>query len=280
MNIKSKLLTLGVFEDNEFLDKYVNIIESNYCTEKEKGKTQRHHIIPRCYFKTNNLKVDNSTNNVVNLLYKDHILAHCYIVLSSKEGAFKYQNYCAINHLLGVKGYELDGGTVDNLDEIQLAYESSKSLIYANNPMFVEEHKNRHDRVVKSDEFRKKVSESMKKYREEHPFTEEHRKKISESMMGNHNIVNSDTRSVSVFCVDHNTGEEHHFHNYKIAGKWWYDMYNPFNTKYSECTMQRKIKMSIKLGYCTFGSHKNKIYVNDVTWYHDNSPCEETIESI
>ena len=30
----------------------------------------------------------------------------------------------------------------------------------------------------------------MKKYRNEHPFTEEHRKRLSKSAMGNHNFGN------------------------------------------------------------------------------------------
>ena len=76
MNLKEKLLQLNVFEDNEYLDLYVSLIQSNIYTEKQKFKTQRHHIIPRCFYRLHNMDIDNSTKNIVNLLFKDHILAH------------------------------------------------------------------------------------------------------------------------------------------------------------------------------------------------------------
>lgn len=58
-----------------------------------------------------------------------------------------------------------------------------------NNIMDVESVKNKHDEVMRSEEVRKKISDSMKKYRKEHPFTEEHRKKLSEKAMGNQHFL-------------------------------------------------------------------------------------------
>ena len=80
IGIKNTLLGTNEFLDNEYLDKYVNLITSNKFTKKEVYKTQRHHIIPRCYYRNNNLIVNNEPDNLVNLLFKDHVLAHCYIV--------------------------------------------------------------------------------------------------------------------------------------------------------------------------------------------------------
>ena len=45
-NLKEKLLSLGIVEDNEYLDFYCTLIENNRDTKREKYKTQKHHIIP------------------------------------------------------------------------------------------------------------------------------------------------------------------------------------------------------------------------------------------
>ena len=49
--LKRKLLDLGICVDNEYLDKYVELVCSNLFTISEKGKTQSHHIVPRYYYK-------------------------------------------------------------------------------------------------------------------------------------------------------------------------------------------------------------------------------------
>lgn len=124
-----------------------------------------------------------------------------------------------------------------------------------NNIMDIESVKTKHDEIMRSDKVRKKISDSMKQYRKEHPFTDEHRRKLSERAKGNHNWGNPDTRSVPCYCVDVN-GHVHHFKNYLEAGKWWYQTYAPF--PYSTCTYQCKIKQSIALGYYTYGRRSVK----------------------
>ena len=94
MSLKSTLLELGCFESCEYLDMYVELIESNRNTTNQRYITQVHHIIPRCYYKINNLKVDNSRTNSVNLAYKDHIKAHILLGLMSKKSSkMKVANY-------------------------------------------------------------------------------------------------------------------------------------------------------------------------------------------
>lgn len=80
--MKQKLLSLGVFKDNEYLDKYVNLITNNKQTKKEKFITECHHIIPRVYYKSTKQRIDNSAENLVHLKYCDHVLAHCLLALS------------------------------------------------------------------------------------------------------------------------------------------------------------------------------------------------------
>ena len=95
-NLKEKLLSLGVFLDNEYLDFYCTLIVNNKSTAIEKFKTQKHHIIPKTYYKLNSLNIDNSCDNIVNLLYSDHILAHYYLCLcvdsTNKSLAYRLQN--------------------------------------------------------------------------------------------------------------------------------------------------------------------------------------------
>ena len=267
MNLKEKLLGLDVFENNEYLDKYVSLVQSNIYTEKQRFKTQRHHIIPRCFYKYRDLKVDNSDKNLVNLMFKDHILAHCYIVMASKENEFKYHNRCALYKLINHRDFSSDRQHLKSMEEVQQAYENSRKIAHKFNPMFNDEMKNRHDAICRTQEFRDKVSVGMKEYRRTHPFTEEHRMRLSKSAMGNHNFGNGDTRSIGCYCIDEN-GCRHDFHSYKEAGIWWFENYKPFGDSYSEATMQRKIKYSIANGKCYFGRDSHKICVDNLKWYH------------
>lgn len=136
-----------------------------------------------------------------------------------------------------------------------------------NNVMFVSKTKVKHDNIMRSNIVRTKISNSMKKYRNENPFTEEHRNKLSKAAMGNHNFGSGDTRSVECYCIDEN-GIKHEFHNYKIAGKWWHDKYNPFNCEYNYATYRRKIIDSINTGKCEYGRDKYKIIVTSPKWFN------------
>ena len=89
MTIKERLLTLGIVEDNEYLDKYCKLIEANLSTKKEKFKTQSHHIVPRSYYTHHQMQVDNTKNNLVNVSHKDHVLAHYYLLNCSKTTWFR-----------------------------------------------------------------------------------------------------------------------------------------------------------------------------------------------
>lgn len=105
--IKNKILSKNInnniyFIDNEYLDKYCDLIFKNITTKKQPLVTQKHHVIPLCYYKLiNNIKLKNwrreadhfsknDENILTNLLYKDHILAHFYLVMFSND--FLYYN--------------------------------------------------------------------------------------------------------------------------------------------------------------------------------------------
>ena len=83
--VKARLIELG-YIDNEWLDKYLEVIEANLETKKSKKSTQAHHAIPvNAYWTSNDpydrkealkLAKEDEVNFVVNLLYRDHLIIH------------------------------------------------------------------------------------------------------------------------------------------------------------------------------------------------------------
>lgn len=127
MSLKEKLLSLNIVVDNEYLDKYVELIENNRETKREKFKTQKHHIIPKYYYRLNKIDVDNSKNNLVNLLYKDHILAHYYLCLCSPDNNLVYQNFLSMRYVLGYTWCN-ENDILKSLDKYQELYELSRKI--------------------------------------------------------------------------------------------------------------------------------------------------------
>lgn len=86
-----------VNEDENF-ENYKQIImnENNSVLKYVSGITQKHHILPKSYFKKHQLKIDNSEDNIVILYHRDHILAHYFLALCAKDGWFKYATEFAV----------------------------------------------------------------------------------------------------------------------------------------------------------------------------------------
>lgn len=84
-SLKHRLLQLSEFIDNEYLDKYVQLIERNRRTSRFGNNINAHHIIPRAWFKLHKQPVDNSLSNLVNLTYRNHTLAHYYLCLCTTD---------------------------------------------------------------------------------------------------------------------------------------------------------------------------------------------------
>ena len=88
--VKSKLLDLG-YLDNEWLTKYLELIEANMDTPRNRRSTQEHHAIPVNSYWTSNepynrqtalkLARQDTNNFKVHLLYRDHLLIHSYLTL-------------------------------------------------------------------------------------------------------------------------------------------------------------------------------------------------------
>lgn len=99
MLLKEQLLQTDMFIANNQLDAYITLIECNKSTGMK--YSERHHIIPRSYYKLTKQKVDNSKNNIVNLSYFEHILAHYYLSFCTK-GKLKQANIGAFIMLVEI----------------------------------------------------------------------------------------------------------------------------------------------------------------------------------
>ena len=129
--LKEKLLATKCFIDNEYLDKYCELIELNKDTKKEKYKTQIHHIIPKCYYELNNLEIDNSKENLVNLLYKDHFLSHYYLALFSTILLEEKLTFACVK--MSFRKTELKDINLKELDSYQYLYEKNNKYLAINN---------------------------------------------------------------------------------------------------------------------------------------------------
>lgn len=84
--IKKLLLKTCLFEDNQYLDRYLALVTSQTIASTY---TEKHHIIPVAVYKIiNNYKTRaeavksanaDKNNILVNLTYRDHCLAHCLL---------------------------------------------------------------------------------------------------------------------------------------------------------------------------------------------------------
>lgn len=99
--LKNKLLQTGLFIDNNQLDKYLELVVKNDAS----AYTERHHILPKSYFKLVGQKIDNSADNIIKLSYFNHILAHYYLSFCT-SGRLKQANICAFIMLIDI-GYTL-----------------------------------------------------------------------------------------------------------------------------------------------------------------------------
>lgn len=92
--------------DNEFLDKYVQLIERNRRTSRFNHNMNTHHIIPKSWYKLHDKTIDNTISNLVNLTYRNHVLAHYFLCLCT-EGEFQFANELAFMLLISRKNLNI-----------------------------------------------------------------------------------------------------------------------------------------------------------------------------
>lgn len=190
------------------------------------------------------------------------------------EDNFKWEILCSCSSKQELK--DLETYFITKYDSIKHGYNMVDGG--DNNIMDIESVKTKHASIMRSAEVRKKISDTMKrKALNGELFTEEHRRKIGASQKGkkysDERRAKCDTRSVGCYCIVDN--KRHDFHSYLEAGKWWYENYKPF--PYSPCTYQRKIKQSIKNGYCTYGRNTNKVIITEPKWFREEGDVNEEV---
>ena len=121
--LKQKLLATSYFVDNEYLNDYILLI-TNCEVRKEAFKTQQHHIIPKTYFKHLKIEIDNSSDNLVELLYINHVKAH-WLLQKCTIGFLKRNNGYAIRFLINNKNFNTYNPTEADWNSLQKLYETS-----------------------------------------------------------------------------------------------------------------------------------------------------------
>lgn len=216
-----KLKTLDLFDKQEFLEKYIDLIKSNLNNQPIKGQTQSHHIIPRGYYKILGIEVDNSKENLINLKYSDHILAHWYLYKASKKGPFKNSNLYALFYMLNTLDVPEDEGILKlnilNYGEIYSNFclmqaERTKSLNIGQKLAGRKDSKETrlrkslaHKGIIPNEQARKNMGEAQKKAWEDPKRKEKcsrPRKITSEKLKGRTPIYNPITEEGRLVYID------------------------------------------------------------------------------
>ena len=109
--------------NNENFKKMMDVINSYHDNDKN---LYNHHIIPKCYFKKNNIECDNSKNNLVALTYEQHLLVHYYGYLSSKE-IIRTEMFHALSLMLN---------TIDRFEDEEFTLNKIKELVKKENILY------------------------------------------------------------------------------------------------------------------------------------------------
>ena len=186
---------LDVFEYNQHFVAMMNIINRARLNPPIKG--HKHHIVPKCWFKKNELNVDNSKDNLVLLTPEDHQKVHKLTVMCIIGSDMKSKMGFAVHRLHGsmtgmhhteetkLKLSKAQKGRIvseETKRKISEAQKGEKNIWYGKH--FSAETRDKMSKTLKghivTTETRKKLSESMKGKKK----SEEHRRKLSESLKG------------------------------------------------------------------------------------------------
>lgn len=126
IDLFNKLLELNAFENNSYFKQYIELINNNKETKKQPNITECHHIIPKIYFKFTKSQIDNSLDNLVNLKYCDHVLAHCLLALSFKDPYLVSKSVDAIYAVIN------SFDQYSTLEEFVVDYENIKEVLKCN----------------------------------------------------------------------------------------------------------------------------------------------------
>lgn len=97
-------------------------------------------------------------------------------------------------------------------------------------------------RTMSNPRMRRRISDKLREYRKNTPFSTTHRQRLSKKAMGNKNGVGNNPNSIPVRCYVNE--KEYIFKNITSGAKWWYNTM-PFSKECSLATYAVKINDSI-----------------------------------
>lgn len=86
-------IIMQCFKYNQHFVAMMNIINLAKI-QNVNGNFEKHHIVPRCWYRINNLEVDNSSANLVNLTREQHAKVHMLIPLCCDDKIAGRMNRC------------------------------------------------------------------------------------------------------------------------------------------------------------------------------------------
>ena len=177
------------FTYNQHFVAMMNIINRSRLNPPESG--HKHHIIPKCWFKMNNLPIDNSKDNLVLLSYEDHCKVHKLMSLCSITEELRQKMIFAYNMLM--KGtvlgssYKHTQDTKNKMSESHkgkhLSEETKKKIAEALKGNIMSE--NNRIALYKANKGKKRSVDTCKKISaalKGRTISEEHRRNISEAI--------------------------------------------------------------------------------------------------
>ena len=111
---KQELLKTNYFIDNEYLDQYLELIKMN----SDAKYLERHHILPKVYYRLKSLKVDNTKNNIIKLSFANHCKAHWLLYFCTKD-ELKYANQTAFAIMINSLVKHIKDYTETDFTELQ-----------------------------------------------------------------------------------------------------------------------------------------------------------------
>lgn len=127
--------------DNLFIKEVFDISNPNYNKMIEilnnpnplnEDYTEMHHIIPRCFYRMNNISIDNSDSNLVKISLKNHFLVHYY---GAKCANDKYRARLWLSVIRTLGNFKKNGWedkidlTAESIAEIKKEVSKSHSLL-------------------------------------------------------------------------------------------------------------------------------------------------------
>lgn len=172
-----------VFEYNQHFVAMMNIINASRLNPPEHG--HKHHIIPKCWFRYNDMTTDDSNKNIVLLTVEDHAKIHKLAYLCAKDIKVK-QSMAFAAHMLGQPITNLCN-TVSEETKKKMSEAKQGHVVADETRQKISEAKKGH---IVTNETRRKMVESHKgkpSYwygKQRGPISDETKKKMSEAMKG------------------------------------------------------------------------------------------------